>query len=92
MISYHNNMEIKSVLLVVLVITSVIVALMNYIGNTQPDKLQSALLVQICISVRGCQAISAVTEDQFPERRHRPQAQERPPWGARIHLAQHHAV
>ena len=30
--------------LVVLVITFVIVFLMNYIGNTQPDKLQSALL------------------------------------------------
>ena len=38
-------MEIKSVkFLVVLVITFVIVFLMNYIGNTQPDKLQSALL------------------------------------------------
>ena len=38
-------MEIKSVkFLVVLVITFVIVCLMNYIGNTQPDKLQSALL------------------------------------------------
>ena len=38
-------MEIKSVkFLVVLVITIVIVFLMNYIGNTQPDKLQSALL------------------------------------------------
>ena len=38
-------MEIKSVKsLVVLVITFVIVFLMNYIGNTQPDKLQSALL------------------------------------------------
>ena len=40
-----NNMEIKSVkFLVVLVITFVIVFLMNYIGNTQPDKLQRALL------------------------------------------------
>ncbi|MEZ7509054.1 hypothetical protein QO190_08415 [Cloacibacterium sp. Arc13] len=38
-------MKIKSVkFLVVLVITFVIVFLMNYIGNTQPDKLQSALL------------------------------------------------
>lgn len=38
-------MEIKSVkFLVVLVITFVIVFLMNYIGNSQPDKLQSALL------------------------------------------------
>ena len=38
-------MEIKSVkFLVVLVITFVIVFMMNYIGNTQPDKLQSALL------------------------------------------------
>lgn len=38
-------MELKSVkFLVVLVITFVIVFLMNYIGNTQPDKLQSALL------------------------------------------------
>ena len=38
-------MEIKSVkFLVVLVITFVIVFLINYIGNTQPDKLQSALL------------------------------------------------
>jgi len=38
-------MEIKSVkFLVVLVITFVIVFLMNYIGNTQPDKLQRALL------------------------------------------------
>lgn len=38
-------MEIKSVkFLVVLVITFVIVFLMNYIGNTQPDKLQSAIL------------------------------------------------
>ena len=38
-------MEIKSVkFLVVLVITFVIVFLMNYIGNTQPDKLQSDLL------------------------------------------------
>ena len=38
-------MEIKSVkFLVVLVTTFVIVFLMNYIGNTQPDKLQSALL------------------------------------------------
>ena len=38
-------MDIKSVkFLVVLVITFVIVFLMNYIGNTQPDKLQSALL------------------------------------------------
>ncbi len=38
-------MEIKSIkFLVVLVITFVIVFLMNYIGNTQPDKLQSALL------------------------------------------------
>ena len=38
-------MEIKSVkFLVVLVITFVIVFLMNYIGNTQPDKLQSAFL------------------------------------------------
>ena len=38
-------MEIKSVkFLVVLVITFFIVFLMNYIGNTQPDKLQSALL------------------------------------------------
>ncbi|WP_374451301.1 hypothetical protein [Cloacibacterium normanense] len=38
-------MEIKSVkFLVVLVITFVIVFLMNYIGNTQPDKLQTALL------------------------------------------------
>ncbi len=38
-------MEIKSVkFLVVLVITFVSVFLMNYIGNTQPDKLQSALL------------------------------------------------
>ncbi|MBV2224164.1 MAG: hypothetical protein KUL74_04845 [Cloacibacterium sp.] len=38
-------MEIKSVkFLVVLMITFVIVFLMNYIGNTQPDKLQSALL------------------------------------------------
>ena len=38
-------MEIKSVkFLVILVITFVIVFLMNYIGNTQPDKLQSALL------------------------------------------------
>ena len=38
-------MEIKSVkFLVVLVITFVIVFLMNYIWNTQPDKLQSALL------------------------------------------------
>ena len=38
-------MEIKNVkFLVVLVITFVIVFLMNYIGNTQPDKLQSALL------------------------------------------------
>lgn len=38
-------MEIKSVkFLVVLVITFVIVFLRNYIGNTQPDKLQSALL------------------------------------------------
>ena len=38
-------MEIKSVkFLVVLVITFVIVFLMKYIGNTQPDKLQSALL------------------------------------------------
>ena len=38
-------MEIKSLkFLVVLVITFVIVFLMNYIGNTQPDKLQSALL------------------------------------------------
>ena len=38
-------MEIKSVkFLVLLVITFVIVFLMNYIGNTQPDKLQSALL------------------------------------------------
>ncbi len=38
-------MEIKSVkFLVFLVITFVIVFLMNYIGNTQPDKLQSALL------------------------------------------------
>ena len=38
-------MEIKSVkFLVVLVITFVIVFFMNYIGNTQPDKLQSALL------------------------------------------------
>lgn len=38
-------MELKSVkFLVVLVITFVIVFLMNYIGNTQPDKLQRALL------------------------------------------------
>jgi len=38
-------MEIKSVkFLVVLVITFVIVFLMNYIGNTQPDKLQRAIL------------------------------------------------
>ena len=38
-------MEIKSIkFLVVLVITFVIVFLMNYIGNTQPDKLQRALL------------------------------------------------
>jgi len=38
-------MEIKSVkFLVVLVITFVIVFLMNYIWNTQPDKLQRALL------------------------------------------------
>lgn len=38
-------MKITSVkFLVVLVITFVIVFLMNYIGNTQPDKLQSALL------------------------------------------------
>ena len=38
-------MELKSVkFLVVLVITFVIVFLMNYIGNTQPDKLQSAIL------------------------------------------------
>ena len=38
-------MEIKSVkFLVVLVITFVIVFLMNYIGNTQSDKLQRALL------------------------------------------------
>ena len=38
-------MERKSVkFLVVLVITFVIVFLMNYIGNTQPDKLQRALL------------------------------------------------
>jgi hypothetical protein len=38
-------MEIKSVkFLVVLVITFFIVFLMNYIGNMQPDKLQSALL------------------------------------------------
>ena len=38
-------MKIKSVkFLVVLVITFVIVFLMNYIGNTQPDKLQRALL------------------------------------------------
>ncbi|MEZ7526030.1 hypothetical protein [Cloacibacterium normanense] len=38
-------MEIKSVkFLVVLVITFVIVFLINYIGNTQPDKLQRALL------------------------------------------------
>ena len=38
-------MENKSVkFLVVLVITFVIVFLMNYIGNTQPDKLQRALL------------------------------------------------
>jgi hypothetical protein len=38
-------MELKSVkFLVVLVITFVIVVLMNYIGNTQSDKLQRALL------------------------------------------------
>ncbi len=38
-------MEIKSVkFLMVLVITFVIVFLTNYIGNTQPDKLQRALL------------------------------------------------
>ena len=38
-------MKITSVkFLVVLVITFVIVFLMNYIGNTQPDKLQTALL------------------------------------------------
>ncbi len=38
-------MKITSVkFLVVLVITFVIVFLMNYIGNTQPDKLQRALL------------------------------------------------
>ncbi|PPZ91681.1 hypothetical protein C3729_06330 [Cloacibacterium normanense] len=38
-------MKITSVkFLVVLVITFVIVFLMNYIGNTQPDKLQSAIL------------------------------------------------
>ncbi|AZI69725.1 hypothetical protein [Cloacibacterium normanense] len=38
-------MELKSVkFLVVLVITFVIVFLMNYIGNTQSDKLQRALL------------------------------------------------
>ena len=38
-------MKITSVkFLVVLVITFVIVFLINYIGNTQPDKLQRALL------------------------------------------------
>lgn len=38
-------MKIKSVkFLAVLIITFVIVFLMNYIGNTQPDKLQSAIL------------------------------------------------
>ena len=38
-------MKITSVkFLVVLVITFVIVFLMNYIGNTQPDKLQRAIL------------------------------------------------
>ncbi len=38
-------MKIKSVkFLAALIITFVIVFLMNYIGNTQPDKLQSAIL------------------------------------------------
>lgn len=38
-------MEIKSVkFLVVLLITFGIVFLMNYIGNTKPDKLESALM------------------------------------------------